>query len=83
MIGSKLAARGTAVEAYYNRNLTKALSMSLRATKITYDWTGSNGFGGVGSAPTDMSTITSANAAMYGNPVKEAKDIRLAITYSY
>ncbi len=45
-IGSKIAARGTAWEIYYNKGLTKALSTSLRFTKINYDHSGSNGFFG-------------------------------------
>ena len=73
MIGSKLAARGTAVEAYYNRTLTKALSMSLRATKIDYDYAGSNGFFGFDGNPDGI-------GADY---VIEAKDIRFAINYRY
>lgn len=76
MVGSKLAARGSAVEVYYNRSLTKALSMSLRATKIDYDYTGSQAFfGAEGHAtPIDLAPQTT---------VKEAKDIRFAITYKY
>jgi len=73
MVGSKLAARGSAVEAYYNRTLTKALSMSLRATKIDYDYAGSNSFFGFDGNPDGI-------GADY---VTEAKDIRLAINYRY
>jgi len=46
MIGSKLAARGNAWEAYFTYQLTDALSAQLRYTKIDYDYTGSNGFFG-------------------------------------
>ena len=46
MIGSKLAARGDAWEAYYTYQLTEALSMQLRYTSIDYDYAGSNGFFG-------------------------------------
>jgi hypothetical protein len=46
MIGSKLAARGDAWEAYFTYQLTDALSAQLRYTKIDYDYTGSNGFFG-------------------------------------
>ncbi len=46
MIGSKLAARGDAFEAYFTYQLTDALSAQLRYTKIDYDYTGSNGFFG-------------------------------------
>ena len=46
MIGSKLAARGDAFEAYFTYQLTDALSAQIRYTNITYDYTGSNGFFG-------------------------------------
>jgi hypothetical protein len=79
MIGSKVAARGTAVEAYYNKPLTKALSASIRYTKIDYDYTGSNGFFGNASGPM---TIADAKAAEQ-NPVTESSDIRAYIRYRY
>jgi hypothetical protein len=83
IIGSKLAARGTAVEAYYNRDLTKALSMSLRATKITYDYTGSNSFFGSDGTPKTMDEAKAAYAQGQGNVVESAEDIRFAINYRY
>jgi len=46
MIGSKIAARGDAIEAYFNYDLTDALSAQVRYTNIDYDYTGSNGFFG-------------------------------------
>ena len=46
MIGSKLAARGNAWEAYFTYQLTDAISAQIRYTKINYDYTGSNGFFG-------------------------------------
>jgi hypothetical protein len=46
MIGSKLAARGDAMEAYFTWNFSEALSAQLRYTKIDYDYAGSNGFFG-------------------------------------
>jgi len=46
MIGSKIAARGAAVEAYFDYQLTESLSAQIRYTKIDYDYTGSNGFFG-------------------------------------
>jgi len=46
MIGSKVAARGDAMEAYWTYQITEALSAQLRYTKIDYDYTGSNGFFG-------------------------------------
>jgi hypothetical protein len=46
MIGSKVAARGNAMEAYFTYQMTNALSAQLRYTKIDYEYTGSNGFFG-------------------------------------
>jgi len=46
MIGSKLATRGNALEAYFTYQLTDALSAQVRYTKIDYEYTGSNGFFG-------------------------------------
>lgn len=46
MIGSKVAARGDAYEAYFTYQLTDALSAQIRYTAIDYDYTGSNGFFG-------------------------------------
>ena len=75
MIGSKVAARGTAWEVYYNKPLTKALSASLRYTKIDYDYSGSNGFFGSASAPVEVTN--------QANVVAEASDIRAYIRYRY
>ncbi|MCF6244336.1 MAG: DUF3373 domain-containing protein [Sulfurovum sp.] len=46
MIGSKIAARGDAFEAYFTYQITDALSAQVRYTKIDYEYTGSNGFFG-------------------------------------
>jgi hypothetical protein len=46
LIGSKIAARGDAIEAYFTYQFTDAISAQLRYTKIDYDYTGSNGFFG-------------------------------------
>jgi len=46
MIGSKLAARGDAYEAYFTYKINKALSAQVRYTRIDYDYSGSNGFFG-------------------------------------
>jgi len=73
MIGSKIAARGTAWEIYRHTKLTDSLSASIRYTKIDYDYAGSNGFFGNASAPVDIQ----------GNMVKKAEDIRAYIRYRY
>lgn len=81
MIGSKVAARGTAWEIYYNKPLTDALSTSIRYTKIDYDYTGSNGFFGSQSAPM---TMAEAVAAGQGSMVvEEASDLRAYIRYRF
>jgi len=79
MIGSKIAARGTAVEAYWLKPLTKSMSMTVRYTKIDYDYTGSNAFFGAGGTP--MSIADAKAAGM--NPVESADDLRLSIRYQF
>jgi hypothetical protein len=64
MIGSKIAARGDAIEAYFTYQLTDALSAQLRYTKIDYDYTGSNGFfGNYSGTPMKISDIKNAATA--------------------
>ena len=79
MAGSKIAARGTAVEVYYDKPLTKTLKFNARYTKIDYDYSGSNSFFGDDGAPVD---ITSATAVAMGY-VKEASDLRVSISYRF
>ncbi|NOQ29701.1 MAG: DUF3373 family protein [Helicobacteraceae bacterium] len=81
MIGSKVAARGTALEAYYTQPLTKALSAQIRYTHINYDYSGSNAFFGTGGTP--MSIDEAVAAGMGSQVVKEATDIRAYIRYRY
>jgi len=83
MAGSKIATRGTAWEVYYHKSLTKALSASLSYTQIDYDYTGSNSFFGAEGTPNDLSLINGTNAALYGDPVKEATNIMGYIRYRY
>ncbi|MEJ5168291.1 MAG: DUF3373 family protein [Arcobacteraceae bacterium] len=82
MAGSKIAARGTAWEVYYNQPLTKALHFNARYTYIKYDYTGSNSFFGDDGAPTAMSVVE-ANPSLYDDPVKEASDLRLSVSYRF
>ncbi len=79
MVGSKIAARGTAWEVYYNKPLTKALTLNARYTKIDYDYTGSNAFFGDDGAPVAIDSAT----AVANDSVKEAEDIRFSISYRY
>jgi len=79
MAGSKIATRGTAWEIYYNKPLTKALTFNARYTKIDYDYTGSNAFFGDDGTPMTMDEAILAGQ----DPVKEASDLRLSISYRY
>ncbi len=90
MIGSKIAARGNAFEAYFTYQLTDALSAQLRYTKIDYDYTGSNGFFGRGGTPMKISDVK-MGAAM-GDPqaqamlpfiVESAQDARFYLRYRF
>ncbi len=57
MVGSKLAARGSAWEAYFTYQINDALSAQIRYTSINYDYTGSNGFFGAGGTPLKISDL--------------------------
>ena len=82
-IGSKLAARGDAYEAYFTEYLVDdILSMQLRYTYIDYKYSGSNGFFG----STSGTPMTMEDADLFGmgdKVVDKAQDIRLYIRYSY
>jgi len=79
MSGSKIATRGTAWEIYWQKPLTKALSMDVRYTMIDYDYTGSQAFFGADGTP-----MTMAQAQARGqNPVKESTDLRIAMRYRF
>lgn len=80
MIGSKIAARGDAYEAYYFIPIFgDTLTAQLRYTYIDYEYTGSNGFFGAGGAP-----MTMAQAQAQGmNPVDKATDFRAYLRYRY
>jgi len=83
MIGSKLATRGDAYEAYWSQPIVgDAFSMQVRYTYIDYEYTGSNGFFGQGGTPIKMSD--KATLAMMGmNPVDTAQDLRIYFRYRY
>ena len=66
MIGSKIAARGDAWEASYTYQLTEALSMQMRYTDISYDYTGSQGFfGNYTGASNKISDVKDGAAQFY------------------
>ncbi len=82
-IGSKLAARGNAYEAYFTEPLVdNVLSFQLRYTYINYDYTGSNGF--FGDTTGTPYTMSEAIAGGKGSQaVKEAQDIRAYLRYKF
>jgi len=76
LIGSKLATRGDAYEAYYNLPLLgNNLTAQLRYTYINYDYTGSDMFFGSTGTPMDVDTTPGA--------VKSASNIRAYLRYRY
>lgn len=76
MIGSKMAVRGSAYEAYWTQPIIKnVFSMQIRYTYLDYDYSGSNAFFGAGGTPNDISS----NDAY----VKTAQDIRVYFRYRY
>jgi hypothetical protein len=83
MVGSKLAARGDAYEAYFTEYLIEdVLSMQLRYTYIDYKYTGSNGFfGSTTGTPSLISNITAAQGGAF--VVDKAQDIRFYLRYRY
>ena len=70
MIGSKLATRGDAFEAYFTYQLTDALSAQVRYTTINYDYTGSQGFfgnySGASNKISDLKAAAQGFAALGG-----------------
>jgi hypothetical protein len=82
-IGSKVAARGSAYEAYFTEYLVEdILSLQVRYTYIDYDYSGSNGFFGntTGAA---MSIGDIAKTPMASHIVDTAQDIRFYLRYKY
>jgi len=82
-IGSKVAARGKAYEAYFTEYLVEdILSIQLRYTYIDYKYTGSNGFFGnaTGSAVSMDNAIAGGMGSMV---VDKAQDIRFYLRYKY
>ena len=82
-IGSKIAARGDAYEAYFTEPLIDdILSLQVRYTFIDYKYTGSNGFFGneTGSA-TSIDSLTPMTGSSV--TVDTAQDIRFYLRYRY
>lgn len=82
-IGSKMATRGDAVEAYMTEYLVEdILSLQLRYTYIDYKYSGSNGFFG----ETTGAAMSMADVVKFGmgtQVVDEAQDIRFYLRYKY
>ena len=85
MIGSKMAVRGDAYEAYWTQPIIDdVFSMQIRYTYIDYDYTGSDGFFGDGGAPMSMKDVANAQAmGMNIDAVDKAQDIRIYFRYRY
>lgn len=85
MIGSKIAVRGSAYEAYWTQPMiSKAFSMQVRYTYLDYDYTGSDAFFGDAGAPMSMDQVAQAQAAgMPIDAVETAQDIRVYFRYRY
>ncbi|MEN8303513.1 MAG: DUF3373 family protein [Campylobacterota bacterium] len=84
MVGSKMAVRGNAYEAYWSQPIiqkgsTDVFSMQVRYTYLDYDYTGSNAFFGDYSKPIK---IDDPQAVAMG-AVKTAQDIRVYFRYRY
>ncbi len=81
MVGSKLAARGDAWEAYYTHQINDALSAQIRYTMIDYDYTGSNNFFGYDGVPLTMEQAIALG--MGDMVVDKAQDIRFYVRYRF
>lgn len=86
-IGSKVAARGSAYEAYYTDYLIEdVLSFQIRYTYIDYDYTGSNGFfGSTTGTPYKIDDLKNnpMMAGLASATVDTAQDIRFYLRYRY
>ncbi len=85
MIGSKLAARGDAWEAYYTYQINDALSAQFRYTSIDYDYAGSNAFFASAGTPIKISDIKAGlwGPDMAAMTVEKAQDARFYLRYRF
>jgi hypothetical protein len=80
LAGSKMAVRGDAYEAWFNKDLIgKILTAQVRYTYMDYKYTGSNAFFGDGGTPMTMSEAVAAGQ----NPVDSSQDVRVYLKYRY
>jgi len=82
MIGSKMATRGNAYEAYWTQPIIKKdgrsiFSMQVRYTYLDYDYTGSNAFFGANGEPLEIGSEDAVDA------VESAQDLRVYFRYRY
>ena len=83
-IGSKMATRGSAYEAYFTEYLVEdILSLQLRYTYIDYDYSGSNGFFGTSTGGSMKISDIPASSPMASMIVDKAQDIRFYLRYKY
>jgi hypothetical protein len=76
LVGSKLAVRGNAYEAYWTQPIIdKMFTLQVRYTYLDYDYTGSQGFMGDFGTPVKISDNP--------NAVDTAQDIRVYFRYRY
>ncbi|MEA2072714.1 MAG: DUF3373 family protein [Campylobacterota bacterium] len=82
-IGSKMATRGDAYEAYFTEPLIEdILSLQVRYTYLDYKWTGSNGFFGNDTGSSNLiETLTPMQGSAF--TVDTAQDIRFYLRYRY
>jgi len=87
MVGSKIAARGDAYEAYFTEPLYKGLSCQLRYTYIDYNFTGSNGFFGSQTGTPlkidDLKKSPASQTTLAANVVDVAQDLRFYLRYRF
>ena len=80
LVGSKLATRGDAYEAWITKELIgKTLTAQLRYTYINYKYTGSQAFFGEAGTPMKVDS----DIGKYMNALDKAQDIRFYIRYRY
>ncbi|UFS62288.1 DUF3373 domain-containing protein [Sulfurimonas sp. HSL-3221] len=84
-IGSKVATRGSAYEAYYTDYLIEdVFSFQIRYTYIDYEYTGSNGFfGSTTGTPYKIDDLAATNPGLASATVDKAQDIRFYLRYRY
>lgn len=82
LIGSKVAARGSAYEFYWTEPFSDgSMSWQIRYTYIDYDYTGSNNFFGTDGTPMTMAEAIAGGMGAYA--IDKSQDIRFYLRYRY